>query len=871
MPRRSSCCFFSGDFGVDWQFRIVLVTCCWLVVSTSRARVIPNTDSSVPLVTIHGVEGKSVTLPCDLTPPNDVDKVHMVLWYKGTGNLSPIYSFDARGKDMHRGSHHSHMFGPRASYKTVRAPAALVIDNVLRHDEGIYRCRADFVNSESRTFSYNLSVIVPPQYPVVLDKWGRQLNSTIGPQQEGEEVILTCRVVGGKPQPLVRWLINNVTVDELYEQNSGDVIENRLVWPSGNRTVKRKDLNAIFTCQAINTDLVDPREISLVLDLFLRPLTVKILSAHQVLDADQRYRLSCESAGSRPPAVITWYKNGKVFQFTDTKTEKHENVTRSEISITPGTQDDGKVIMCRAENPDVNSTSEKHVETTWNLRVVYPPVVSLHIGASLKQNEIKEGDDVYFECQVRANPPTRKLTWTRNGVQLVHNTTARIILSNQSLVLQKVSRQSAGTYKCSAVNSKGEATSNQLKLRVKYAPICKSDRVVIVGASRSESVDIQCAVDADPPARSFKWKFNNSGETLDVGSDRFSSGSRGSVLRYMPVTELDYGTLSCSASNTIGTQVTPCLYQVVLAGKPQPMQNCSVRNETSSSVDISCVPGYDGGLPQTFLLELYSTQEPMGLILNLTNGEAPTFTLSDLGLEGSAMMRVVIVGVNAKGRSSPVIWDDFMISGAHYAEDTQNISSVTSALNIVTTSIVISFCFVVLLVLLICKLSRGSPGEHHLVEKVSASHSMKSATPHHKSKDLDEVDPDIIPAKFEPPNISGSNGTAVILRESPLQMSNSDYGDVTSEWVTQNHQSNNVNHILPYHSQSPPPTYDLELKSSSSPEPIFKEIHSRTSTLKKQPKAYCSDLLDGGTKGDDLNGQTISEKLMSSRLPESCV
>ncbi|KAI5740966.1 hypothetical protein M8J76_009093 [Diaphorina citri] len=67
--------------------------------------------------------------------------------------------FDARGKDIHRASHHSHMFGPRATYRTVRGPAALIIDNVRRHDEGLYRCRADFVNSESRTFSYNLSVI----------------------------------------------------------------------------------------------------------------------------------------------------------------------------------------------------------------------------------------------------------------------------------------------------------------------------------------------------------------------------------------------------------------------------------------------------------------------------------------------------------------------------------------------------------------------------------------------------------------------------------------------------------------------------------------------------------------------------------------
>lgn len=42
-----------------------------------------------------------------------------------------------------------------------------------------------------------LSVL--PEQPVVLDRWGRQLNSTkIGPKQEGEDIILSCRVVGGK-------------------------------------------------------------------------------------------------------------------------------------------------------------------------------------------------------------------------------------------------------------------------------------------------------------------------------------------------------------------------------------------------------------------------------------------------------------------------------------------------------------------------------------------------------------------------------------------------------------------------------------------------------------------------------------------------
>lgn len=40
-----------------------------------------------------------------------------------------------------------------------------------------------------------------------------------------------------------------------------------------------------------------------------------------------------------------------------------------------------------------------------------PPVVRLRLGSSLAAGDIKEGDDVYFECHVRANPPARKLSW----------------------------------------------------------------------------------------------------------------------------------------------------------------------------------------------------------------------------------------------------------------------------------------------------------------------------------------------------------------------------------------------------------------------------------------------------------------------------
>lgn len=63
------------------------------------------------------------------------------------------------------------------------------------------------------------------------------------------------------------------------------------------------------------------------------------------------------------------------------------------------------------------------------------------------------------------------------GAVLTHNATARVIRSNQSLVLQRVTKHSAGNYSCSAINGEGETVSNQLELRVKckfsqYIQIC---------------------------------------------------------------------------------------------------------------------------------------------------------------------------------------------------------------------------------------------------------------------------------------------------------------------------------------------------------------------------------------------------------------
>lgn len=58
--------------------------------------------------------------------------------------------------------------------------------------------------------------------------------------------------------------MNGKLVDDEYEHSSGNIIENRLLWPS----LQRDDLYSVFTCRAANTKAVASRERRLVLDMY---------------------------------------------------------------------------------------------------------------------------------------------------------------------------------------------------------------------------------------------------------------------------------------------------------------------------------------------------------------------------------------------------------------------------------------------------------------------------------------------------------------------------------------------------------------------------------------------------------------------------
>ncbi|KYN36898.1 Neural cell adhesion molecule 2 [Trachymyrmex septentrionalis] len=663
---------------------------------------------SVPISDVSAIAGFKAKIPCDIDPPIKGETVIMVFWYKDEKNGEPIYSVDVRGRQIAQARLWSdpYVFGERAVMKTDVKPAELEINPLEFTDGGVYRCRVDFKNSPTKNQEINLTVIVPPKKPVIYTGASRSLAKILQPFNEGSEMSLLCEVIGGLPPPRVTWYFDDEVLDDTYTQEHDDITINRL----DIRRVTRDFLRTRLICKANNTQLMMPLTSEVILDVNLKPLVVNITNKRFHLSALRTYEIECVSSGSRPEAVITWWKGTHQVKHMARNFADNPNVTRSVLSYVPTIEDDGKFLTCRAENPVVPNSA---LEDKWHLLVYYAPVVSIKLGSSLKANDINEGDDVYFECDVRANPRSYKLLWFKDGKELHQNATAGIILpGGRSLVLQSVTKSSAGEYSCMAANVEGKSASRPVALEVMYAPICKDgSSTQVVGALKHETISLVCGVQSKPPPTTFHWTFNNSGELMSVPATKYAQVKplslitnhwHGSRLNYTPENDMDYGTVACWARNRIGVQRTPCLFQIIVAGKPYPLQNCTALQSTgpyayrmghedfkatdSRDADwliVRCSEGFDGGLPLTnYELEVYSEENVYHvntIYLNHTDrsgSSGPVFEVP--GLEPGRNYRLHLYAVNAKGRSDPVVLEPVTLKGVAMYTTGRGISDETT-------------------------------------------------------------------------------------------------------------------------------------------------------------------------------------------------
>ncbi|XP_017005891.2 neural cell adhesion molecule 1-A [Drosophila takahashii] len=883
----------------------------------------PATADEGPLSEILTAVGSEVALPCDLLPGTGItDKAQLVIWYR-QGNVKPIYTYDARGRPLEQGIPWADesVFNKKAHFQHDTSPPVLRIKNIQTSDAGLYKCRVDFHRSPTRNWRINVTVLVPPTQLTILDHHGAEIrDQSAGPYLEGDSIDLTCLSSGGVPPPRVSWWREHALIDDSFQVLPDGSVRNVLRI----KNIQRKDLLTMYTCQATNGHVVAALTRKVILDMNLPPLSLLLQGLNHAVIAGTRTHVTCTAIGARPPPEIIWSKAGQIVRGATSSTSSDGNTTISELMLIPVPEDNERQVVCSVSlNPGITSQQlhEGHttVMTTLGnghtglylkdsrvLNVTHAPIVNLNLGAPLDPENLLKGTDVYLECDVKANPSITRVEWYHSDKQL--HSSRGIIISNQTLVLQGISKSSHGQYFCRASNLQGSVSSNEVYLDVKYPPVCKSESTIIRAALK-QTINITCEVDANPLDNlNYKWHFNNSLESLielpqlqagpgigmspvmlASGSDlsggyyqrskrkhshgmqqrllhgrhgrmaavRFededendgygefeeygeevgqpftqmvysnmvhknhvenskqqqrkqlspqqqqqmpSGGSSGdihhgssssssssssigglqlaerkrlaalhkqhhrggvvtpptttsapplnNVYSYHVESYESFGAISCVASSPMGHS-PPCWYHIQPADLPEPVKNCTAFNATANSLQIQCIPGYDGGIPQHFHAQIYD--ELNRQILYNASYKYAEFTVKRLPSDSVFVIR--ITAVNAQGPSKVA----YRLRGRTLSAPLLRTASSTAVLvqltpllgalvGVIATLILVAICVVIVIKF---RSKRGGRRHGNGADATTTEADKGSAEPLSRNmgshSSLEDKNPDVVP------------------------------------------------------------------------------------------------------------------------------
>ncbi|GFT31287.1 hemicentin-1 [Nephila pilipes] len=404
-------------------------------------------------------------------------------------------------------------------------------------DAGTYTCKAaNDVGKIEKEFQLNVQV--PPsmlETNSVLDYYSEDEDEVKNELKavENDTIQIEC-FVDGNPKPIILWIkdghLINVSNDSHYEisQNGQVLLINQ---------IKSSDAGH-YTCVASN--IAGTREKSFLLDVQVPPkLKGSNIESQEVLP-NRPTVIEC-FVDSNPPPIITWYKDGKIIDFSN-----HALIKVLEdgkvLQFLKTTRDDDGHYTCIAEN------SVGKTEKSFKVDVFVPPVIE----DTEFRSAALENEKLTIECITKGNPQPHVI-WLKDGQMITEdflkNMSIKIENGDKILRIIEAKKFHSGQYKCIASNAAG-SVEKSFDLHVKVPPrivnTSEPNKTVFV----SQPISMHCFVEAEPEA-SVTWIKD--GLALNDMIDPFihilDDGQKLQILR---TRDTDDGQYSCEVTNTVG-------------------------------------------------------------------------------------------------------------------------------------------------------------------------------------------------------------------------------------------------------------------------------------------------------------------------------
>ncbi|XP_035904179.1 neural cell adhesion molecule 1 isoform X2 [Anopheles stephensi] len=237
--------------------------------------------------------------------------------------------------------------------------------------------------------------------------------------------------------------------------------------------------------------------------------------------------------------VLLWRRGSNVLtasQLMVTRDERIRLVNGYNLEISELEPQDAGDYVCQISDK-VNKDQVHTVE------ILVPP--SVRAIPPTGQVTARKGGAVTLECKASGNP-VPSIYWTkRSGT----GKSVAKIGEGPVLSLERVERQQAGVYQCTADNSVGDPVTVDMRLDVLYPPDISVEKSWIHSGEGFEA-QLECIVHADPQP-TVSWNQNSF--PLQP-TDRRTMSSRGNrhTLTIRHVQQEDFGNYSCVADNSLG-------------------------------------------------------------------------------------------------------------------------------------------------------------------------------------------------------------------------------------------------------------------------------------------------------------------------------